>query len=110
MQALQHTDIWNELFVPLHCLNFGIHRDKVENVLWRIHNGELDNVKPKVTNPVITLNFLIKYFTSKVIVLHVGTNNITNSSEEIKNGILELVDVIRDKHPDVYIVLPVSIF
>lgn len=48
IQALQHTDVWNELFVPLHCLNFGIHRDRVENVLWRIQNGELENVKPKV--------------------------------------------------------------
>lgn len=48
IQALQHTDVWNELFAPLHCLNFGIHRDKIENVLWRVHNGELDNVKPKV--------------------------------------------------------------
>lgn len=45
---MQHTDTWVELFAPLHCLNFGIHRDKIENVLWRIQNGELDNVKPKV--------------------------------------------------------------
>lgn len=40
--------------------------------------------------------------------LHVGTNNISNNPEEIKDGIFELVDVIREKHPDVYIVLPVS--
>ncbi|KAJ8960721.1 hypothetical protein NQ318_020013 [Aromia moschata] len=88
VQALQHTDTWNELFAPLHCLNFGIHRDRIENVLWRIENGELDNVKPKV------------------IVLHVGTNNHTNTPEEIKDGIVEILHVIREKHPDVYIVVP----
>lgn len=88
VQALQHTDIWNELFVPLHCLNFGIHRDKIENVLWRIQNGELDTVKPKI------------------IVLHVGTNNHSNTPEEIRDGIIELVEIIKEKHPDVYIVVP----
>lgn len=46
--------------------------------------------------------------TFQVIVLHVGTNNITNSPEEIEDGVLELLDLIREKHPDVYIVLPVS--
>ncbi|VEN42668.1 unnamed protein product [Callosobruchus maculatus] len=88
IQALQHMDVWNEFFAPLHCLNFGIHRDKIENVLWRIEHGELDNIKPKV------------------IVLHVGTNNFQNSAEEIRDGILNLIDVIREKHSDVYIVVP----
>lgn len=88
IQALQHTDTWNELFVPLHCLNFGIHRDRVENVLWRIQNGELDNIKPKV------------------IVLHVGTNNYNNTPEDIKDGVIEIIHAIRDKHCDVYIVIP----
>lgn len=90
MQALQHTEVWNELFTPLHCLNFGIHRDKIENVLWRIQNGELDNAKPKV------------------IVLHVGTNNHTNTPEEIAEGVLEIINAIRDKHQDVYIVVPIE--
>ncbi|KAL3280618.1 hypothetical protein HHI36_003855 [Cryptolaemus montrouzieri] len=88
IQALQHCEIWNELFAPLHCLNFGIHRDKIENVLWRIQNGELDNVKPKV------------------IVLHVGTNNHRNKPEEIFEGILEIIHTIKEKQPDVYIVVP----
>lgn len=88
LQALQHTDLWNELFAPLHCLNFGIHRDLIQNVLWRIKNGELDNVKPKV------------------IVLHAGTNNHTNTPEQIIEGIIELINSVRDKHPEVYIVLP----
>lgn len=88
IQALQHTDVWNEWFAPLHCLNFGIHRDRVENVLWRIENGEIDNVKPKV------------------IVVHVGTNNHSSSPEEIVNGITEIIDIINKKHSSAYIVVP----
>lgn len=92
IQALQHLETWNEMFAPLHCLNFGIHRDLVQNVLWRVENGELDNVKPKA------------------IVLHVGTNNFKETPEQVIEGILELIKVIREKQPNAYIVLPVSIF
>lgn len=48
LETLQFTEIWNQFFAPMHCLNFSIHNDRVENVLWRIENGELDNVNPKV--------------------------------------------------------------
>lgn len=43
----------------------------------------------------------------QVIVLHVGTNNIDHTPEQICEGILEIVHTIREKHPSVYIVLPV---
>ena len=36
------------MFVPLHCLNFGIGGDRTEHVLWRLQNGELENLTPKV--------------------------------------------------------------
>lgn len=48
LQALEHTEVWNQWFSPLHCLNFSIHKDQTQNVLWRIKNGELDYVDPKV--------------------------------------------------------------
>lgn len=32
----------------MHSLNFSIYEDKTQNTLWRIQNGALDNVKPKV--------------------------------------------------------------
>ncbi|CAK1603002.1 unnamed protein product [Parnassius mnemosyne] len=88
LQALEHTEVWNQWFAPLHCLNFSIHRDQTQNVLWRIKNGELDHVDPKV------------------VVLHVGTNNVEHTAEQICEGILEIVRTIRDKHPNAYIVLP----
>lgn len=49
IQKLQSCPIWNDLFEPLHCLNFGIGGDLTQGVLWRILNGILDNIKPKVS-------------------------------------------------------------
>lgn len=90
LESLQFTDFWNSHFVPMHCLNFSIRNDRIQNVLWRLQNGELDNVKPKV------------------VVLHVGTNNISDSADEVAEGVLEVAKTIRNKLPDVYVVIPVS--
>lgn len=49
IQKLQTCPIWNDLFEPLHCLNFGIGGDLTQGVLWRIQNGILDDIKPKVS-------------------------------------------------------------
>lgn len=40
--------IWRQLFSPLHALNFGVGGDATQHVLWRLSNGELDNISPKV--------------------------------------------------------------
>lgn len=84
---LQYRSVWTELYEPLHCLNFGISGDKIQNVLWRILNGELNNINPKV------------------VVLLVGTNNIHNTPEEICDGILCIVSAIREKLATSYIVV-----
>lgn len=44
----------------------------------------------------------------QVIVIHVGTNNVNHTPDQVCEGILEIVHTIREKHPSVYIVLPVS--
>ena len=41
--------VWRELFSPLHALSFGIGGDTTCNVLWRLQNGELENIRPKVS-------------------------------------------------------------
>ena len=38
------------MFEPLHSLNFSIGGDQTQNLLWRICNGELDNMELKVCN------------------------------------------------------------
>ncbi|XP_022227455.1 platelet-activating factor acetylhydrolase IB subunit beta homolog [Drosophila obscura] len=87
-ETLQDSEIWNEYFAPLHCLNFSIRDDCTEHVLWRIENGALDNVNPKI------------------VVLHVGTNNVKSSADQVAEGILANVERIRQKLNGAYIILP----
>lgn len=50
----------HQTLITLWCLfqlNFGIGGDQTQHVLWRLANGELDNIKPKVN-----LMFLPFYF------------------------------------------------
>jgi hypothetical protein len=39
---------WNTNFFGWNAANFGWGADLIENVLWRMENGELDEVNPKV--------------------------------------------------------------
>lgn len=72
--------------------NFGVSGDRIEHVLWRIENGELDGISPKV------------------IVLLVGTNNSNvDDGKLIAAGIQNLVDKIHEKTPHSKILL-LSIF
>ncbi len=67
--------------------------DRIENILWRLENGELDGVNPKI------------------IVILAGANNVANGpdtdakAEDITQGIKALVDVCREKAPDATIIL-----
>ena len=86
---------WRQNFHGWNAANFGWGGDTVQNVLWRLTNGELDGVKPKV------------------IVVMAGTNNIgarpTGGAEakaaEIADGLKAVVDVCREKAPDAVVLL-----
>ncbi|RXG53459.1 Platelet-activating factor acetylhydrolase IB subunit beta [Armadillidium vulgare] len=83
---LQSTDLWEKWFVPMHSLNFGIGGDQTQNVLWRLHNGELECLKPKA------------------VVILVGTNNHSNTAEEVAEGVMEICNTVREKQPQAYII------
>lgn len=51
---LQNTDLWEKWFAPMHSLNFGIGGDQTQHVLWRLLNGELECIKPKVRYRLLT--------------------------------------------------------
>src|SRR5204863_676117 len=75
-------------FEPLKSANFGIGGDRTEHVLWRLQNGELDGIQPKV------------------VVLMIGTNNTgANSAEDIADGIKAIVKTIREKSKDSKVLL-----
>jgi len=73
-------NVWEKNFEPLKAANFGIGGDRTQHVLWRIQNGELDGIKPKVA------------------VLMIGTNNTGNdSAEQIAEGVAAIVKTIHEK-------------
>ena len=87
---------WRQNFFGWNAANFGWGADRVENILWRIENGELDGVNPKV------------------IVLLAGTNNVGNTTpasgdEEkvagITRGIQAVLQRMRAKAPAATILL-----
>ena len=89
------SKIWPERYAPRHAANFGIGYDRIQNVLWRIENGELEGISPKV------------------IVLLIGTNNSgkedngrpRNTTPEIIAGISNLVRQIQFREPQSKILL-----
>jgi len=74
--------LWEQYFAEFNPANFGVGADCLENILWRVLNGEVDGINPKL--------FLVL----------AGTNNLCkNTEEEIVDGILQIVKVIRSKCP-----------
>jgi hypothetical protein len=87
---------WKANFFGWNAADFGWGADKIENMLWRIQDGELDGVNPKV------------------IVILAGTNNVGaqpggDASDakvaDIVRGLRALVDLCRRKAPNATIIL-----
>ncbi|XP_068572433.1 platelet-activating factor acetylhydrolase IB subunit alpha2 [Cebidichthys violaceus] len=87
IQLMQQYEVWREVFSPLHALNFGIGGDTTCNVLWRLQNGELQNIRPKV------------------VVLWVGTNNQEHTAEQVAGGILAIAQLLTSRLPKAKIVV-----
>jgi lysophospholipase L1-like esterase len=89
-QFLSH---WNENFFGWNAANFGWGADTIQNILWRLQNGELEGIQPKV------------------VVLLAGTNNVgrTPASDakvaDIRRGINAILDTIRGKAPKATIIV-----
>ena len=80
--------VWAKYYGDKNAANFGISGDRTEHVLWRIDNGELDGIHPKV------------------VVLMIGTNNTgVNTAEQIAAADEKIVSEIRAKLPDSKILL-----
>jgi lysophospholipase L1-like esterase len=84
---------WKANFFGWNAADFGWGADRIEHMLWRLENGELDGVNPKV------------------IVILAGTNNVgrqpggADKIENITRGLNALVDICRRKAPAATIVL-----
>lgn len=89
-------DNWRRNFFGWNAANFGWGADTVQNILWRVSNGELDGVNPKI------------------VVLLAGTNNVGNAPRDgvdtpvvndVAQGIGAVISVVRAKAPAATIVL-----
>ena len=40
--------IWDDYYAPKGAVNYGIGGDTIQNVLWRVENGEFDGLQPRV--------------------------------------------------------------
>ena len=87
---------WRQTFFGWNAANFGWGGDTTQNILWRLGNGELDGVNPKV------------------IVLQAGTNNLARVTAaddpaavagDVARGIRAIVDVMRAKAPSATIIV-----
>jgi lysophospholipase L1-like esterase len=80
---------WKRNFFGWNAADFGWGADRTRNILWRLENGELDGVNPKV------------------IVLLGGTNDVGNgaTADEVTRGLEAIVRTMRAKAPDATIVV-----
>ena len=94
--ALDYPDFlahWTKSFHGWNAGNFGWGADRTENILWRLENGELDGIDPKV------------------IVILAGTNNVGKEPgdearvSDITRGLKAIVDTCRKKAPAATILL-----
>ena len=95
----QYRDLlanWRRNFFGWNAADFGWGGDTVQNVLWRLEDGEFDGVRPKV------------------VVLMAGTNNIADTPrtaidsrivDEIASGIQAIVELVQHRAPDATIVV-----
>ncbi len=74
--------VWNEYYAPRNAVNLGIGGDRTQHVLWRLDNGNIKGVSPKLA------------------MLMIGTNNCHNNTpEEIADGVTAIVKKLRTKLP-----------
>jgi beta-glucosidase len=84
--------IWEAYYGKMQPANFGIGGDQTQHVIWRIANGELDGISPKV------------------VVLMLGTNNsAAHTAAQIAAADRKIVAMIREKLPQTK-VLVLAIF
>jgi lysophospholipase L1-like esterase len=87
---------WKQNFFGWNAADFGWGADQTQNTLWRLENGELDGVNPKV------------------VVLLAGTNNVGNTPvhgdadvrvDDVTRGLQAIVRVIQSKAPAATIIV-----
>ncbi len=82
--------VWDQYYASRNAVNMGFGGDRTQHVLWRLANGEIDGINPRLA------------------ILMIGTNNSNkqdNSAEEIADGIKSICAAVRNRLPDTKILI-----
>jgi len=82
--------VWEDYYVGRNAVNMGFSGDRTQHVIWRLQNGEIDGIKPKLA------------------VIMIGTNNSNgedNTAEQIADGIKAIVCQLRTKLPETKVLI-----
>lgn len=80
--------VWDEFYGKRNAVNLGIGGDRTQHVLWRLDNGNIEGISPKLA------------------VLMIGTNNSgDNTPEEIAAGVKAIVEKLRTKLPQTKVLI-----
>ena len=66
-------EVWDQYYAPRNAVNLAISGDRTEHVLWRLENGNIDGISPKLA------------------VLMIGTNNHMSSPAEVTARDIRLI-------------------
>ncbi|HWB09059.1 MAG TPA: platelet-activating factor acetylhydrolase IB subunit [Pirellulales bacterium] len=81
-------EVWEKFYGSRKAMNAGIGGDRTQHVLWRLDNGNVENIKPKLA------------------VVMIGTNNSgSDTPDDIAAGITAIVEKLRSKLPETKILL-----
>lgn len=81
-------EVWKKFYDKRNAVNLGIGGDQTQHVLWRLENGNIEGIKPKLA------------------VIMIGTNNSGgNKPEEIAEGIKAIVERLRAKLPETKVLI-----
>ncbi len=97
LHTLDYADrgeVWRKYLNNFNTLNLGFSGDRTENVIWRLENGEIDSLNPKV------------------VLLLIGTNNTDGNHflsisqpDELQKAIWKITRILRNKFPETKILL-----
>ncbi|GAI56694.1 unnamed protein product, partial [marine sediment metagenome] len=87
-------EVWGKYLDQYQTVNMDISGDRTENVIWRLQNGSLENINPKVA------------------VILIGTNNTDgnhylniSTPEELAGGIWKICEIVKEKLPETQILI-----
>ncbi|MFA5292977.1 MAG: platelet-activating factor acetylhydrolase IB subunit [Phycisphaerae bacterium] len=75
--------VWDKYYAGRNAVNMGFNGDCTQHVLWRLQNGEIDGINPKLAVILIGIN-----------------NDVDSSAEQIADGIKAVVCQLRTKLPE----------